>query len=340
MTVRLSDLALMYRRRWIRRKRLWRALRSRHQLQLIQDNRADIRPGAILGFTTLRNEAMRLPFFLDHYRRLGVNHFLMVDNDSTDGSVPFLRQQADVSVWQTKASYRAARFGVDWLNWLQMRHAHGHWIVVADADELLIYPDWEERRLPDLTRWLDGRGQRSLGAMMLDMYPKGPLDAQRFVPGQDPTSVLNWFDGYGYWVQRQRKLDNLWLQGGPRARVFFAKTPRRAPTLNKIPLVRWNWRYAFVNSTHSALPSFLNHTFDTDGVEKVSGVLLHTKFLPGNAARAAEERARDEHFQVGTRYADYYESLTKSPNLWCEQSIQYRDWQQLLDLGLMSRGDW
>lgn len=340
MTVRLFDLALMYRRRWIRRKRLWRALRSRHQLQLIQDNRADIRPGAILGFTTLRNEAMRLPFFLDHYRRLGVNHFLMVDNDSTDGSVPFLRQQADVSVWQTKASYRAARFGVDWLNWLQMRHAHGHWIVVADADELLIYPDWEERRLPDLTRWLDGRGQRSLGAMMLDMYPKGPLDAQRFVPGQDPTSVLNWFDGYGYWVQRQRKLDNLWLQGGPRARVFFAKTPRRAPTLNKIPLVRWNWRYAFVNSTHSALPSFLNHTFDTDGVEKVSGVLLHTKFLPGNAARAAEERARDEHFQVGTRYADYYESLTKSPNLWCEQSIQYRDWQQLLDLGLMSRGDW
>ena len=41
---------------------------------------------------------------------------------------------------------------------------------------------------------------------------------------------------------------NLAIQGGPRAR-FFAKDPRRAPTLNKVPLVRWQRGYVYVNST-------------------------------------------------------------------------------------------
>ena len=34
----------------------------------------------------MRNEKIRLPFFLRYYRNLGVNHFLIVDNDSTDGT--------------------------------------------------------------------------------------------------------------------------------------------------------------------------------------------------------------------------------------------------------------
>lgn len=40
----------------------------------------------ILLFSTLRNERVRLPYFLRYYRDLGVNHFLIVDNDSEDGS--------------------------------------------------------------------------------------------------------------------------------------------------------------------------------------------------------------------------------------------------------------
>ena len=336
----LADLTLRYRRRWIRRRRLWRAFRKRHDLTLLQDNRPAIAPDTILCFATLRNEAQRLPFFLDHYRRLGVGQFCVVDNGSDDGSTDLLRQQPDVTLWHTTASYRASRFGMDWLNWLMRRHAHGRWAVVADADEILVYPDWDSRPLPDLTRWLDGQGRRAMGALMLDMYPRGSPDAQSYTPGQDPFEVLNWFDAYGYWVRRQPKLDNLWLQGGARARVFFAGDPDRAPTLNKIPLLRWHRSYAFMNSTHSALPAHLNRTWVPGGAETVSGVLLHSKFLPGTAARAVEEKERDEHFQVGTRYRDYYESLTESPDLWCPASTRYDGWRQLVDLGLMTRGDW
>lgn len=331
---------LRYRRRLIRKRLLWRAFRKRRELSLISDRRDAIRPQMILGFATMRNETVRLPFYLDHYRRLGVGHFLIVDNGSTDGTAEFLRAQWDVSVWQTTASYRAARFGVDWLNWLLWRHAHGHWVLVADADEILIYPDWERRGLGDLTAWLDSQRLPAMGALMIDMYPKGRPDAQVYQRGHDPADILNWFDAHGYWAQRQPKLDTLWLQGGARARCFFADDPGRAPTLNKIPLVRWQRGFAFVNSTHSALPSFLNHTFDEGGREKPTGVLMHYKFLPGTAERAREEKARNEHFQVGAAYADYYDRLTEDPDLWHPGATRFEGWRQLLDLGLMSRGEW
>ena len=331
-----ASALLRYRRRLIRKRLLWRAFRKRRELTLVSDNRSAITKGSILCFTTLRNEAIRLPFFLDHYRKLGVGHFFVVDNGSDDGGDQMLAQQPDVTLYQSTSSYRASRFGVDWLNWLKWKHAQGHWVVVADADETLIYPEWDRVDLAALTQRLEARGHRHMGALMLDMYPKGPPDAQTYNLGQDPTEVLTHFDAHGYWVQRQPKLDALWLQGGARARMFFANTPERAPTLNKIPLVHWRRPYAFVNSTHSALPSHLNHTWRVP----ISGVLLHSKFLPGTAARAAAEKIRDEHFRSGTAYAAYYDSLTDNPDLWWPGATRYLGWQQLVDLGLMSAPDW
>lgn len=289
---------------------------------------------------TVRNEADRLPHFLDHHRRLGVDRFLIVDNASTDGTPDLLRAAPDVSVWTTGASYRASRFGLDWVNWLLLRHGHGHWCLTLDADELLIYPHWETRDLRALTHWLDRQGRRSMAAMMLDLYPKGPLSAQPHVPGQDPTEALPWFDRGNYGVQVQPLMRNLWIQGGVRSRVFFAETPRQAPTLNKTPLVRWDRRYAYVNSTHAILPRTLNRVYDEDGGERTSGLLLHTKFLNTAVSRAAEEKARAQHFANPASHDGYWDQLSADPDLWCAASTRLTGWRQLESLGLMSRGGW
>ncbi len=331
-----ASLLLRYRRRLIRKKYLWKAFRKRHELRLVSDQLSRIGATDILVVCTVRNEALRLPFFLEHYRRLGVGHFLMIDNGSEDGTAELLMAQPDVTLWHSTGGYRASRFGVDWQNWLLRRYVSGHWALVVDADEILIYPDWEKRDLKALTTWLNARGHVAMEAPMLDLYPKGPLGAQSYVPGQDPMEVLTWFDAYGSWAQRQSKLDTLWMQGGARARYFFADQPLRAPTMNKTPLVRWRKGYAFVNSTHSALPSFLNHAWQAG----VSGVLLHTKFLPEAPERARIEKARDEHFWNGALYADYYDGLANSPDLWTETSQRYIGWEDLVRLGVMFGGDW
>lgn len=332
-------LLLRYKRRLRRLRLLWRADRKSKELSLVSRKTQALRRDDIVLFATMRNEMRRLPFFLDHYRKLGVGHFLIVDNDSEDGTLAYLGAQPDVSVWHTQASYKAARFGMDWLTCLQWRYGHGRWIVTVDADELLIYPDWPLQDLRDLTRALDAKGIRAMQALMLDFYPKGHIEDQTYTPGQDPLQVLQWFDAYGYWAQRQAKLGNLWLQGGPRARYFYASEPERAPTLNKIPLIRWDRAFVYVNSTHNALPAYLNHRQAKKGCGGPTGILLHTKFLPDAPARAGIEKARGEHFADGASYADYYDRLHANPDLWCsDASYRYEGPEQLLRLGLMTRG--
>lgn len=337
---RLRELRAVYKLRLRRKRLLYRAFRKRRQLGAVSDRTDAIRPGMILGTATMRNEMVRLPYFLEHHRKLGVEHFLIVDNASDDGTREFLADQPDVSLWATSKSYKRARFGLDWLTWLMVKHAHGHWVLTLDADEILIYPYWDTRPLPALTGWLDGEGIEMFPAMMLDMYPKGRLGAQSYAPGQDPTEVLSWFDSGNYTIRRQEPMENLWIQGGVRARHFFTEKPRRAPTLNKVPLVKWNRRFVYVNSTHGILPRRLNRFYDREGGEFASGILLHTKFLDTVIDKSREELERREHFANSALYEAYYETLIEQPDLWCERSSRYLGWRQLEAMGLMSRGTW
>lgn len=326
--------------RWRRRYFLYRALRKRHQLTEVENRTDQIASGDILLFATVRNEAERLPYFLQHYRNLGVSHFLFIDNDSTDVTQNVLRQQPDVSVWKTRHSYKLSRFGMDWLIWLLMRYGHGHWCLTVDADELLIFPNHDDLGLTDLTYFLDKDGQKSFAALMLELYPQTRLSEQTYRPGDNPIQCLQWFDSDGYHWRYQEQLQNWLIQGGVRQRAFFHDAPHRAPTLSKTPLIKWHWRYAYVSSTHSALPPRLNHSRQPNDNILVSGVLLHTKFLPMVVERSAEEQKRKQHFSNSTAYDDYYAALTNDPFLWSESSTKFTGWQQLESLGLMSRGGW
>jgi hypothetical protein len=58
-------------------------------------------PEAIVLVACVRNEMIRIAQFLDHYRRIGVNHFAIVDNASEDGTAEWLEQQADVLLYRT-----------------------------------------------------------------------------------------------------------------------------------------------------------------------------------------------------------------------------------------------
>ena len=294
----------------------------------------------MLAFATTRDETLRLPVWLDHHRRLGVDHFLVVDNASTDGSAAMLADQPDVSLWSTAASYKAARFGMDWLGALMVRHGHGHWCLTLDADELLIYAHHDTRPLGALTDWLDDHGVEAMGALMLDLYPRGPLSTALAAPGDDPATAIPWFDAGNYLPFRQPRHGELRIQGGPRARVFFAEAPRRAPTLSKLPLVRWNRRHVYIASTHAALPRRLNAAFAALPGPWPSGVLLHTKFLADVTRRSAEELDRRQMRTGPDGYDDYYHALIDDPTLWTPHSTRLEDWRQLERLGLLSRGGW
>ena len=56
-------------------------------------------------FCVAYNEALRLPAFLDYYRRLGVGRFFIIDNKSTDGTAELLAAQDDSNLHHAHKQY-------------------------------------------------------------------------------------------------------------------------------------------------------------------------------------------------------------------------------------------
>src|SRR5581483_784166 len=108
------------------------ALRHRPELRLVSGDARHLAASRILLVACLRNEMPRVPFFLSYYRKLGVEHFLFVDNGSTDGFAESMRWQEDCSVWRAIGSYKASNFGMDWCNWLPNRYGQGKWCLTCD----------------------------------------------------------------------------------------------------------------------------------------------------------------------------------------------------------------
>ncbi len=307
------------------------------QLTCVQNRMGDLGARDIVLVTCLRNERFRLPAFAEHYRSLGVRHFLIVDNDSDDGFMDWAGAQADVSVWHTRASYRASNFGMLWVNDLLRRHGTGRWCVVVDPDEFLVYPDMETRSLKALTQFLDDDNRPCLHALLIDAYSDRPLSDTVLEEGGDPFEVCPFFDRDGY-VQQEGWGNGTWIQGGPRLRVHFRHRPDEAPALNKIPLIRWRRHYHYRMSMHDAWPRRLNRAH-AEGQVSTTGALFHFKFVSSLKNKAAEEARRGEHYAGGREYARYREADQSSfhdPDL----SARYAGPRQLIELGLMSAGRW
>ncbi len=309
------------------------------ELSVVKDRTASIRRNDLLAFVVLRNEAVRIPYFLSYYRKLGVKHFLFIDNASDDHFMAIISEQADCSVWHTNASYKDAKYGVHWLNHLLKKYGCGHWCLTLDPDEFLIYPHCDSRTLTELTAYLDQEGKASFFSIMLDMYPEGNIDQAHYRAGENPLSVCPWFDGTGYYQDKRPNYGEWWLRGGVRRRAFFADQPWQAPALNKTVLVKWRWYYGYIASTHIVWPNFLNRPHFHDTLAP-TGCLLHFKYLALLRDKVEEEMQRQQHYAGSREYQRYLDGLNSQQTLWTSASTQFRNWQQCVELGLMNVGRW
>lgn len=302
-----------------------------------QDNTGNIKPSDIILFCCLRNERIRMPFFFEYYKRIGVNHFIIVDNGSEDGLMDVCQQREDVSVYYTEASYRESKFGMLWLNHLLTKHGLGHWNVVVDPDEFLVYPYMETRSLKALASFLQEEKRECFHAVMLDAYSRYPIRETILAEGQNPFNVCPYFDRDGY-IQTSGWGGSTWIRGGPRMRVYFPDTPEKSPALNKIPFIKWQRGFHYRMSMHDAFPERLNHAHTVNNVNP-TGALFHFKMVASLADKAREEMHRKEHYADGAEYSRYNEA--SSPEFYQNGvSERYESVGQLIRLGLISAGTW
>lgn len=325
---------------WLKEVVKYRNLAFKHgrDLSIRQNNLKKIKPNDILLVAVMKNEAHRLKYFLDYYRRLGVDHFIFVDNDSTDHFTTAIEGQSDVTAFFTSAGYKASNFGMHWANYLLYKYGSGHWCVTCDPDEFLVYPFIETRGLRDLTEYLSSIREPAFFTTMIDMYGEKAVEDSFYTEGTDPVNACAYFDSTGYVKAYSKEYKNLFVQGGVRRRVFFKDNPGDAPALNKVPLVKWRRHYFYVSSMHMAIPRKLNEGYFS---RKTSGAILHYKFISQLKDKVAEEIAAKQHYNDSAEYKKYNRIIQEKSHLYDPSvSVKYESWRTLAKLGLVNVGEW
>ena len=134
----------------------------------------------------VHNEMFFLEEFLRHYRGLGVDRFIVLDDRSTDGTPAFLAAQPDVMIVGSDIRYfeevpyppemlakiretRAVRL---WRDQLLDQFCEGQWAVAVDPDEFLAC----RRRPAGAIAALAAEGAEAAWGVMVDMYPERARD--------------------------------------------------------------------------------------------------------------------------------------------------------------------
>ncbi len=325
---------------WITEVSHYRDLARKHGKNLVprQQNMHNIKPKDILLFAVMKNEAHRLSFFLDYYRKLGVNHFVLVDNGSTDHFSDIVSDCNDITTFHTEASYKESNYGMHWCNHLLLKYGCGHWCMTCDPDEFLVYPYMETRDLRDLTSYLDSLRESSFFTVMLDMYSDTAVEESYYQEGDNPLTACPYFDGTGYSKIYIKNYKNMFVQGGVRKRIFYSQNPGKAPALNKVPLIKWASHYAYVESMHMAIPRRLNSVCYSS---KTSGALLHYKFISQLITKVQEEETAQQHWDNSSEYQKYGEAIKQRTLLHDPSvSVRFEDWRTLARQGLINLGEW
>lgn len=283
----------------------------------------------------VRDEGHRLAFFLDYYRKLGIEHFIVIDNQSTDGTADLLATFDDVSRICATGSYKAARFGNDWVNEVINRHCQEKWVLYVDADEFLVFPHSDARSIADLTRYMVKAGMSSLRAVMVDMYSDRHMTDNVCEPGRNPLEVCSLFDASGYAVDYVAKDRTLWIKGGVRGRIYFKDEIWSGPALNKLPLVYVAGERLYLKSSHQIWPLAMNQPAAKDGAA-VTAALLHYKFMSSFTGNVSSQPILSEHTAEYTAY-----STDRSASSFVgEPTRTYRDWRDLSACGLIEGERW
>jgi len=215
---------------------------------------------SIILVCVIRDEHLLLEYFIQHYVKLGVTHFVFVDNDSEDNTLPYLLNKTDIEcqVYHTTDSYAENEYGITWVNEILDTQCKNKWCVVVDVDELVMPRNNES--LSDIRNKMEQNDQNVLPTCLIDFYPKH-LDATPYKSGNPFYSHSNHYDKFvedDYMIYPGEG-GELVVKGGMRHRVFGAN--REPVCLTKKSFFKYDFfeTHKLAVGMHWLLPRDFDH---------------------------------------------------------------------------------
>lgn len=169
-------------------------------------------PDKLTVFSTFRDEMFFCEAFFDHYRSLGVEQFLIIDDHSVDGTSEFLRQQGDcvvlisefhygdpVTIINRRDKIRQTRAGIYFKMAVPNHFFEDNFVLYVDADEFLFLPPAFEK-LPELIQLLRENGINNVAASMVEFFPAKFSDLDSTF---QPKSFADLIEAYPYFDSEQ-----------------------------------------------------------------------------------------------------------------------------------------
>lgn len=254
-------------------------------------------PYSPILFCVIKNDIKKIKEFMAHYRRLGIECFVFLDNLSNDGTREYLCRQKDAIVYSGEQEYSSVR-RVAWLNRLLAIYGENRWCIVVDSDELLTYIDCEKYLISDVIKRAVESHYYRIEGFMLDMYSQDKL----FVKDEKEAYIkqYRYFDANSYIVQGTPK--GVKISGGPRKRLF-----KMDLQLSKYPLFYFR-NEDFLASSHYLMP--------VEPVKKcpIWFAICHYKFVDDDDLKKIDEAVKKENYSSGSAEYKKYLSVIQNEN--------------------------
>jgi hypothetical protein len=276
-------------------------------LKIIKDGK--ISPHGMAMFCIVRDEIYFLPFLLEHYRRLGVDHFLFYDDGSNDGSLEFLQAQQDCAIITSSTPFGSiGRGGVRYCHvlkaWVPRTVFGDRWVLTVDADEFLLLPE-PFVDLKALCAAIEREGGGSAVAAMVDLYPE-TLNLRNYPYSLNPFAMNRYFDRGPFFHWRQGDLEPARRHDGVRYRLadmlfehhradyiaIYGENRHIGAKLWKVPLVNHSSAIRPVGDHELNEPPFLG----------VQMALAHFKFAPNLDQKIEYALASKAYFKASREY--------------------------------------
>jgi hypothetical protein len=276
-------------------------------------------------FSVVRNEATRIPWFLDFYRALGVDRFVFVDNGSTDGTREMLLSQPDAHVFLTMETHANGASGMVWVNELMNKLGRKGWNLYVDVDEALVFPNSERDGLDYLIHYMERHKQEALPAFMLDMHARRGLSHPVLgLPENDFIDAYPFYDA-DFEISAGFLAPYYEVWGGRRDHLFGDRSP-----LTKTPLIRGGRGTIFLQSSHIVSPV---------EVSDVAAALLHFRMTDEFLAEVQDDITNGTRgWQSAIRQAGYLSAELEEPAIQSGRSCTgfFENSDSLLRAGLIS----
>jgi hypothetical protein len=266
------------------------------QLNLTMVKSANLRPHGPVVFSVMRDEDYFLPFFFDHYRKLGVDGFLIYDDRSGAPTLDFLNAQPDCAIVRSEHAFGDSFTPEGEVYDRRLPHVlkesvpegllRDRWVLTVDADEFLVLPS-EFRDLPQLIETLERLGRPYLTAPMVDFYGE-TLAARNYPRDLNPFDANPYFDcgPYYFWNGDPTPTP---LNGGVRHKLLrrlFQAHPKLMSQIHGLwdPMIVW--KSPLLKHGVGVVRSG-DHRLNIAPSPGVEGVLAHFKFYPDLDAKIA-----------------------------------------------------